>query len=50
MDNWRHQKLISKIFSKEFIDASFVNYFLSVVKAILQKNDKQKNFSSHECL
>ena len=31
------KKLISKIFSKEFIDTSFVNYFLSVVKAILQK-------------
>lgn len=30
-------KLISKIFSKEFIDASFVNYFLSVMKAIIQK-------------
>lgn len=31
------KKLISKLFSKESIDINFVNYFLSTLKAILQK-------------
>ena len=31
------KKLISKIFSKESVSFSFVNYFLSALKAILQK-------------